>query len=167
MHLLQDGLTATTSRSLGISLHKEIIMVGPFLEEKGAAGLLKVSSAPEDPYSDYTKTQSGLRYKVLRKGSGSTPSVGQSVDAHYTGWLDGFDSDNKFDSSRDRGDPFRFNVGVGEVIKGWDEGFLDMMVGERWNLIIHPDLGYGERGAGIIKGGSTLYFDVELLGIRS
>ena len=83
-----------------------------------------------------------------------------------TGWLDGFDSPKKFDSSRDRGRPFQFAVGKGQVIRGWDEAFGTMAVGESRQIIIPARLGYGDRGAGgIIPGGATLYFDVELLGI--
>ena len=104
---------------------------------------------------------------MTKEGTGATPSPGQAVKAHYTGWLDGFESIKKFDSSRDRGRPFTFSVGKGQVIRGWDESFLDMKVGERRNIIIPPRLGYGDRGAGgIIPGGATLYFDVELLSIQ-
>jgi FKBP-type peptidyl-prolyl cis-trans isomerase len=86
--------------------------------------------------------------------------------AHYTGWLDGFDSSKKFDSSRDRGRPFQFKVGAGQVIRGWDEAFSSMKVGERRNIVLPSKLAYGDRGAGgIIPGGATLYFDVELLAI--
>ncbi len=121
----------------------------------------------EDPYADYVTTESGLKYKVTKEGTGAAPAPGQSVKAHYTGWLEGFGSIKKFDSSRDRGRPFSFNVGKGQVIRGWDESFLDMKVGERRNIIIPPRLGYGDRGAGgIIPGGATLYFDVELLAIQ-
>ncbi len=89
------------------------------------------------------------------------------MKAHYTGWLDEFNSIKKFDSSRDRGRPFTFKAGAGQVIRGWDESFLDMKVGERRNIIIPPRLGYGSRGAGgIIPGDATLYFDVELLAIQ-
>lgn len=84
----------------------------------------------------------------------------------WSGWLDGFDSPKKFDSSRDRGRPFTFRVGAGQVIRGWDESFAAMSVGERRQIILPSRLAYGDRGAGgIIPGGATLYFDVELLGI--
>lgn len=114
----------------------------------------------------FTTTESGLQYKILQEGSGAIPSVGQTVKAHYTGWLNGFDSMKKFDSSRDRGRPFTFAVGKGQVIRGWDESFSSMKVGERRQIILPARLAYGDRGAGgLIPGGATLYFDVELLGI--
>lgn len=101
---------------------------------------------------------------MTKEGTGAQPTPNTMVKAHYTGWLDEFQSIKKFDSSRDRGRPFSFKVGAGQVIRGWDESFLDMKVGERRNIIIPPRLGYGDRGAGgIIPGGATLYFDVELL----
>jgi peptidylprolyl isomerase len=121
-----------------------------------------------DPYADFITSESGLRYKVIKEGiaGGEPPVIGAMVNAHYTGWLDGFDSDKKFDSSRDRNRPFRFAVGKGQVIRGWDESFSSMIVGEKRQIIIPPRLGYGDRGAGgIIPGGATLYFDVELLSI--
>jgi peptidylprolyl isomerase len=122
--------------------------------------------AEEPETSDFITTESGLQYKVLKEGTGATPQPGQTVKAHYTGWLDGFDSIKKFDSSRDRGRPFTFAVGRGQVIRGWDETFSTMQVGERRQIILPARLAYGDRGAGgIIPGGATLYFDVELLGI--
>jgi len=108
------------------------------------------------------KTPSGLMYVVTHKGIGdATPTRGTMVTAHYTGYLlDG----TKFDSSVDRGQPFKFPVGTHRVIKGWDEAFLGMTKGEKRTLIIPPELGYGARGAGkIIPPNSTLVFDVELL----
>jgi peptidylprolyl isomerase len=117
-------------------------------------------------HADFTTTSSGIQYKILTEGHGAPPKNGQKLKAHYTGWLNDFDSDNKFDSSRDRKSPFSFTVGVGQVIQGWDETFAVMLVGERRRIIVPPGLGYGDQGAGsIIPGGATLYFDVELLKI--
>ena len=108
-----------------------------------------------------TQTASGLHYQDLTVGDGATAQAGDSVSVHYTGWLtDG----TKFDSSVDRGEPFTFHLGAGQVIPGWDEGVAGMRVGGKRKLVIPPELGYGDRGAGgVIPGGATLVFDVELL----
>ncbi len=111
-----------------------------------------------------TVTSSGLQYLDLVKGSGREAHVGETASVHYTGWLkDG----TKFDSSVDRGQPFSFRLGAGQVIKGWDEGVVGMNIGSKRKLIIPPDLGYGARGAGrVIPPNATLIFDVELLDLR-
>lgn len=108
-------------------------------------------------------TASGLKYIDEQEGNGESPQKGQTVSVHYTGTLtDG----KKFDSSRDRNQPFEFSIGTGKVIKGWDEGVGSMKVGGRRILIIPPELGYGNQGIGPIPGNATLLFDVELLGIN-
>ncbi len=109
-------------------------------------------------------TSSGLSYEDEAEGTGPTAQAGQTAVVHYTGWLtDGV----KFDSSRDRGQPFSFALGRGQVIKGWDEGVTGMKVGGKRKLTIPPDLGYGARGAGgVIPPNATLVFDVELLDLR-
>ena len=99
-------------------------------------------------------------------GEGKEASAGKHVDVHYTGWLytDGVQG-AKFDSSKDRGDPFEFSLGGGQVIKGWDEGVQGMSVGGTRRLVIPPELGYGARGAGgVIPPNATLLFEVDFLG---
>jgi peptidylprolyl isomerase len=106
---------------------------------------------------------SGLQYADLVEGTGASPEVGQTVQVHYVGTLE---DGTKFDSSRDRNRPFKFKLGVGQVIKGWDQGVASMKVGGRRKLIIPAELAYGDRGAGgVIPPGATLVFEVELLGI--
>jgi peptidylprolyl isomerase len=123
------------------------------------------------PYSRamaMTKTPSGLEIEDSVVGTGTQPANGQTCVMHYTGWLwqDG-QQGAKFDSSHDRGQPFSFPLGMGRVIKGWDEGVASMRVGGKRNLRIPPELGYGARGAGgVIPPGATLLFTVELLDIK-
>jgi FKBP-type peptidyl-prolyl cis-trans isomerase len=109
-------------------------------------------------------TDSGLRYVDLVEGAGTSPSMGDTVTVHYTGWLE---NGTKFDSSVDRGQAFEFPLDRGRVITGWDEGVATMKVGGKRKLIIPAHLAYGDRGAGkVIPPGATLIFEVELLGIN-
>jgi FKBP-type peptidyl-prolyl cis-trans isomerase FkpA len=112
-------------------------------------------------------TTSGLQYEDTTLGTGAEAKTGQQISVHYTGWLynEGVKG-AKFDSSKDRNDPFHFGLGAGMVIRGWDEGVLGMKVGGRRVLVIPPALGYGARGAGgVIPPNATLMFEVELLGV--
>ncbi len=115
--------------------------------------------------TDFVTLPNGIRYRDEVEGQGETPAPGQGVVVHYTGWLDEDGRQGaKFDSSRDRGTPFRFTLGVGEVIAGWDLGVATMRVGGRRILVLPPEHGYGARGAGrAIPPNATLIFDVELL----
>jgi len=109
--------------------------------------------------------ESGVKYQDHVVGTGDSPKTGQTVTVHYTGWLDenGVKGE-KFDSSRDRGKPFSFKLGVQQVISGWDQGVATMQPGGQRTLIIPPEHGYGQRGAGsVIPPGATLIFDVELI----
>jgi len=109
-------------------------------------------------------TSTGLKYQVVRAGSGPKPETGQTVIVHYTGYLE---NGKTFDSSVEREQPFSFPIGQGRVIKGWDEGVALMKIGGQTRFIIPPELGYGERGFGnLIPPNSTLIFDVELLNIK-
>jgi peptidylprolyl isomerase len=113
-------------------------------------------------------TNSGLQITDTKVGTGASPKTGQTCVMHYTGWLyQNGAKGAKFDSSRDRGEPFEFSIGTGQVIKGWDEGVAGMKVGGRRTLVIPPHLGYGKHGAGgVIPPNATLIFEVELLGVK-
>ena len=113
-------------------------------------------------------TASGLQYTDTEIGTGATAAAGQEVSVHYTGWLFNDSVQGaKFDSSKDRQQPFEFSLGAGMVIKGWDEGVAGMQVGGKRTLIIPSELGYGARGAGgVIPPNATLKFDVELLAVH-
>lgn len=135
-------------------------------EAKSATPVAKAAAkAPKKAKtSKAVTTASGLKYEVLKKGTGAVATAGHTVSVHYTGWLT---NGTKFDSSVDRGQPFQFSLGAGQVIKGWDEGVAGMKIGEKRKLTIPSDLGYGARGAGnVIPPNATLIFDVELLGIQ-
>ncbi len=114
------------------------------------------------------QTASGLQFEDTVVGTGASPARGKTCVMHYTGWLwvNGAKG-AKFDSSVDRGKPFEFPLGMGRVIKGWDEGVASMKIGGKRTLYIKPELGYGARGAGgVIPPNATLIFDVELLGVK-
>lgn len=121
----------------------------------------------DTPYAQFKTTGSGLKYFDVKVGDGASPQPGDTVRVHYTGWLDGFETEKKFDSSYDRRSPLVFKAGVGMVVKGWDEALLtDMKVGTIRNVIIPAELGYGSRGAGgVIPPNAVLYFKMELVGI--
>lgn len=120
--------------------------------------------AAETRVQTMTTTASGLKYVDLVVGKGASPVQGKQVKVHYTGTLE---NGTKFDSSVDRRQPFSFVIGVGQVIKGWDEGVMGMKVGGKRKLVIPANLGYGARGAGgVIPPNATLLFDVELLDVQ-
>jgi FKBP-type peptidyl-prolyl cis-trans isomerase len=113
----------------------------------------------------------GLSARIMQNGYGRAAEVGDYVEVHYTGWLyDETGTDNrgsKFDSSVDRGEKFNFRLGAGQVIKGWDQGVAGMIIGEKRELTLAPEMGYGQRGAGnVIPPGATLVFEVELFGLE-
>jgi peptidylprolyl isomerase len=123
-----------------------------------------------------TKSTPGLRFEIVspaKDTQAKSPKAGDVVTVHYTGWLEERDKNGnpvqgkKFDSSKDRGTPFQFVIGRGQVIQGWDQGVMQMKVGETRRLIIPPSLAYGNRAVGaVIPANATLIFDVELLGIK-
>lgn len=143
---------------------KTIVIV--ILVIMAAAGLtwLLISGSNPGTGEEFITTKSGLAYKDLKIGTGQEAKEGDTVTVHYTGRLkDG----TKFDSSVDRNEPFSFPLGVGKVIRGWDEGVAGMKEGGKRKLLIPPDLGYGARGAGkIIPPNATLIFEVELLKVQ-
>jgi len=122
------------------------------------------NAAPTKVTGKGTRTTSGLQYWNIVTGTGATAVAGKQVTVHYTGWLT---NGKKFDSSVDRGQPFQFSLGAGQVIKGWDEGVAGMKVGGKRQLRIPPELGYGASGTpgGPIPPNATLIFDVELLDV--
>jgi FKBP-type peptidyl-prolyl cis-trans isomerase len=155
--------TPQPQTTLKVSQKESVVKPNPLSAD--ASVLKQPATTAGNKMTDNTiTTPSGLKYIELKEGDGTTPKTGQTVEVHYTGTLE---NGTKFDSSRDRNTPFKFKLGVGQVIKGWDEGVGTMKVGGNRKLIIPPDLGYGARGAGgVIPPNATLIFDVELLGIQ-
>ena len=138
------------------------------LSALAVAGSILMSGPSGAESAKAVTTKSGLQIIDTKAGTGATPKKNQTVTVHYTGWLyEKGKRGKKFDSSVDRKEPFRFPVGAGRVIAGWDEGVGSMRVGGQRTLIIPPNLGYGARGAGgVIPPNATLIFDVELLGVN-
>jgi peptidylprolyl isomerase len=149
----ETAVTETAATETAVTENEEI-------EATKEGGTLEGNTVDENAIT----TESGLKYVDYTVGNGASPKQGDMVVVHYSGFLtDG----SKFDSSVDRGQPFEFKIGVGQVIKGWDEGVMSMKIGGKRKLIIPPELGYGARGAGdVIPPNATLLFDVELLGIK-
>lgn len=140
-------------------------MIRQFTSLIGALTLAMTLSASA---AEMKSLPSGLKYQDEVVGTGAEAVAGKQVQVHYTGWLDkaGAKGD-KFDSSLDRGQPFAFSLGAGQVIKGWDDGVAGMKIGGKRTLLIPAELGYGARGAGgVIPPNATLIFDVELLGVK-
>ncbi len=131
--------------------------------DKSTASSTPSASSPMKVSGQPTTTPSGLQYWDIVVGTGAAATSGSTVKVHYSGFLT---TGQKFDSSRDRGEPFSFPLGQGQVIKGWDEGVAGMKIGGQRQLRIPPQLGYGAEGAGgVIPPNATLIFDVELLGV--
>ncbi|WQH00651.1 FKBP-type peptidyl-prolyl cis-trans isomerase [Rhodopseudomonas palustris] len=133
-----------------------------------ATATLTTSTPAMSETAKTVTTPSGLKIEESTVGTGASPARGQICVMHYTGWLyENGVKGKKFDSSVDRNEPFEFPIGMGRVIKGWDEGVASMKVGGKRTLIIPPELGYGARGAGgVIPPNATLIFEVELLGVK-
>jgi peptidylprolyl isomerase len=161
------GVLLIAASTFGIGNKQDAIASELNPQQNAVTIAAKDNSAKETSKMDLENavtTPSGLKYVDLTQGEGETPTTGQTVTVHYTGTLE---NGKKFDSSRDRGQPFSFKIGVGQVIQGWDEGVGSMKVGGRRTLIIPSELGYGSRGAGgVIPPNATLIFDVELLGVK-
>ncbi len=162
--------TLTITRSpISISAIAMVIAVLFFSVLSAGTSTAGARQAEQKKGKVMTKTKSGLQYFDEVEGTGESPEPGQNCVVHYTGWLWENNAKGKeFDSSKSRGEPFMFPVGMKKVIAGWDEGVSTMKVGGKRELLIPPDLAYGERGAGgVIPPNATLFFEVELLGVMT
>lgn len=160
MRNLEASLKITVLLLLAMMVVTAVFMYGQNGKNTGS----KAPAAPAKVDGPGVKTPSGLQYWDLGKGTGREAVKGSHVTVHYTGWLT---NGKKFDSSLDRNEPFDFQLGAGQVIRGWDEGVAGMHIGGKRQLRIPPELGYGPRGAGnVIPPNATLIFDVELLAVR-
>jgi FKBP-type peptidyl-prolyl cis-trans isomerase FkpA len=166
------AFTRTVRAATRIALGAMTLAAAIASAQETAAPAPDISNAPVSgavrSSEQYVKTGTGLQYADIKVGTGAAAHAGQKVAVHYTGWLKGRlgMQGKQFDSSRDRGEPFRFMLGAGDVIPGWDEGVQGMKVGGLRKLIVPPALGYGTKGAGdAIPPNATLVFEVELLGL--
>lgn len=157
-------------RNSCITLLAAMLVVGCMTENTEPQTAAEDAAAPQIEIAEVL-TMPGLTIKTLKNGYGRAAVAGDLVSVHYTGWLYDESAEDgrgeKFDSSVDRGQEFQFPLGAGRVIKGWDEGVAGMLIGEKRELKIAPEMGYGERGAGsVIPPGATLIFEVELKGLQ-
>ncbi|HXP98169.1 MAG TPA: FKBP-type peptidyl-prolyl cis-trans isomerase [Telmatospirillum sp.] len=161
----RDGKNPRTGETLAIPASK----APKFASSKALKDAVNgATSATIQTVGKTVTTASGLQITDDKSGDGTKPQRGQTCVMHYTGWLfQNGAKGKKFDSSHDHGEPFEFPIGLGHVIRGWDEGVATMQVGGKRTLVIPPELGYGSRGAGgVIPPNATLIFDVELLDVR-
>ena len=159
--LLSAVLLVASAAAFSFSVNRRSFVGEAAISLIVAAPWVALADDVETDADGFITTESGMKYKVLKEGVGAIPEPGQTVKAHYTGWLDGFDSIKKFDSSRDRGRPFSFRVGAGQVIRGWDESFSTMKVGERRQIILPPRLAYGKYMVGVFPP-SARYMQAQL-----
>lgn len=170
LHIYYEGERMTIRRTIGIVFVVSFVLLATVLTKKQSSTVQKMEQGKKMSLKVET-TASGLKYQTLQPASdenAASPTKGQMVHVHYTGWLADANGEpnleKKFDSSVDRGQPFSFPVGVGMVIQGWEEGIRAMKVGEKCRLTIPSNLGYGQHGAGnVIPPNADLVFDVELL----
>ncbi|PID71558.1 MAG: peptidylprolyl isomerase [Desulfobulbus propionicus] len=162
IEIIRVGKEASNFKTDQAAFDKALHAITAEQEDKLKKEREKITKIIKDKWPEAKKTRSGLYYQVEEEGTGATPNKGDMIKAHYTGRL--LSNNRKFDSSYDRREPIEFQVGIGRVIPGWDEALMQMKKGEKRTLIIPPDLGYGERGAGgVIPPNAWLVFDVELI----